>query len=290
VGKKTMARNIISFIGILLIAGACLAQNPQSKPAPVTDASLRPFPPQANSFPFGSEPERKLFDLANQARIAAGLAPLQADEGLTQAARAHAAAMAQQQQLSHQLSGEPALPQRLAADTKLHLDVAGENVAYAETVEQAADNLMHSPRHRENLLSADFNVAGFAVVQSGPRLYVVQDFGHSLPPVSGSQADEAIAEGLKRMRSDAGMAELRRGDDSAAKSTACAMAHADSLKTPSPQGRYIVRYTATQPDNLPAGISKIISDRSVNGFATGTCYSTTASYPNGVYWVTLIFY
>jgi hypothetical protein len=68
------------------------------------------------------------------------------------------------------------------------------------------------------------------------------------------------------------------------------MAQADSLKTPSPQGRYIVRYTAMQPDDLPAGISKIISDRSVNGFAAGTCYGKTNSYPNGVYFVALIFY
>ena len=273
----------------MLVAGAVFAQNPPSKPPALTDASLRPFSYQDNSFSFGSEPERKLFDLANQARIEAGLRPLKADEGLTEAARAHAAAMAERQQLSHQLSGEPALPQRLAAETKLHLDVAGENVAYAGTVEQAADNLMHSPEHRANLLSADYNVAGFAVVQNGPRLYVVQDFGHSLPTISGSRADEAIASGIERMRSDAQLPRLRRRDDSAAKSTACAMAQADSLKTPSPQGRYIVRYTALQPD-LPSGVSKVISDRSVNGFAEGACYGKTGTYPNGAYFVALIFY
>jgi uncharacterized protein YkwD len=288
-----MSRIIKSMLGSLLIAGATAAQNPLPKPAtsaPVTSAPLQPFPSGAQSFPFGSEAERRLFDLANHARIEAGLAPLQADEGLTQAARAHAAAMAAQQQLSHQLSGEPALPQRLAAETKLHLDVAGENVAYAGSVEQAADNLMHSPQHRENLLSADFNVAGFAVVQSGPRLYVVQDFAHSVPSFSGRQADDAIAEGVKRMCSEAKLPELRRTDSAVAQSTACAMAHADSLKTPSPQGRYIMRYTAMQPDNLPSGISKIISDRAVNSFAEGTCFSKTVSYPNGAYWVALIFY
>ncbi len=285
-----MSRTIIVWLGILLVAGAGGAQNPPPKPATVNNVSLHQFPSGANAFPFGSEPERKLFDLANQARIEAGLAPLQADEGLTQAARAHAAAMAAQQQLSHQLSGEPALPQRLAANSKLHLDVAGENVAYAGTVEQAAENLMHSPQHRENLLSADYNVAGFAVVQSGPRLYVVQDFGHSLPTLSVNQADYAIAAGITRMRSEVRLSQLRQMDGAAAKSTACAMAHADSLKTQSPQGRYIMRYTAMQPDNLPTGISQIISDRSVNSFVEGTCYAKTASYPNGAYWVALIFY
>lgn len=284
-----MSRTVIVWLGILLVAGAGGAQNPPPKPATVNNVSLHQFPSGANAFPFGTEAERRLFDLANQARIEAGLAPLQADEGLTQAARAHAAAMAAQQQLSHQLPGEPALPQRLAAETKLHLDVAGENVAYAGTVEQAADSLMHSPQHRANLLSADYNIAGFAVVRSGPRLYVVQDFAHNLPSFSEKQAEEAIAGGMNRMRSEARLPQLRQMDETAAKSTACAMAHADSLKTPSPQGRYIMRYTAMQPDNLPSGISKIISDRSVNSFAEGTCYAKSTSYPNGAYWVALIF-
>jgi uncharacterized protein YkwD len=260
-----------------------MAQNPVPKPATVNNVSLHSHPSGTNSFSFGSEPERKLFDLANQARIDAGLAPLSADEGLTEAARAHAAAMAAQQQLSHQLAGEPALPQRLAADSKLHLDVAGENVAFAGTVEQAEDSLMHSPLHRANLLNADYNVAGFAVVQSGPRLYVVQDFGHSLPSISGKDAEEAIADSLKRLRSEANLPELRRMDDTVAKSTACA-------KTASPQGRYIMRYTAMQPGELPAGIPKILADRTVNSVAAGTCFAKTASYPNGAYFVALIFY
>ncbi len=285
-----MSRCIIVLLGSLAVAGCAMAQNPVPKPATVNNVSLHSIPSGTNSFSFGSEPERRLFDLANQARINVGLAPLSADEGLTEAARAHAAAMAAQQQLSHQLAGEPALPQRLAADSKLHLDVAGENVAFAGTVEQAEDSLMHSPQHRANLLSADYNVAGFAVVQSGPRLYVVQDFGHSLPSISGKEAEEAIADSLKRLRSEARLPELRRTDDAAAKSTACAMARADSLKTPSPQGRYILRYTAMQPGELPSGVSKVLSDRTVNSVAAGTCFAKTASYPNGAYFVALIFY
>jgi hypothetical protein len=256
----------------------------------MTDASLQPYSSDANAFRFATAPERRLLDLANQARIEAGLVPLQADEGLAQAARAHAAFMAAEQQLSHQFSGEPALPQRLASASKLHFDVAGENVAYAGTVEQAANNLMHSPQHRENLLSADFNVAGFAVLQSGPRLYVVQDFAHSLPSISGREAEDAIATEINRLRSAARLSQLQKMDDTVAKTTACSMANADSLKTPSPRGRYIMRYTAMQPDNLPSAISKVISDASVNAFAESTCYAKTATYPDGAYFVALIFY
>ena len=121
-----------------------------------------------------------VLDMANRERAKAGLPPLQKDEGLTQAARAHGSAMAAQQKLSHQLSGEPNLEHRLAANTKTQLDQAGENVAFAPSVDQAQDSLMHSPPHRANLLNAGYNVAGFSVVRSGSFLYVTQDFGHSL--------------------------------------------------------------------------------------------------------------
>jgi len=269
---------------------AALGQNQSVPSATVNSVALHNFSAGDNVFSFGSPAERHLFALANQARADAGLAPLHPDQGLTDAARAHAEAMAAQQQLSHQFPGEPGLPQRLAADSKLHFDSAGENVAYAGTVEQAADNLMHSPHHRENLLSADFNVAGFAVVQSGSRLYVVQDFAHSLPSISGTEAQDAIGDGVARMRMQAHLPALRRINDAIAKSTACAMAQADSLKTPSPKGRYILRYTAMQPGDLPSGVGKVISDRSLNSFASGSCYSKTGTYPNGAYWVALIFY
>jgi uncharacterized protein YkwD len=103
---------------------------------------------------YDTEAERQLLDMANRERAKAGLPPLQKDEGLTQAARAHATAMAAQQKLSHQLSGEPNLEHRLAANTKTQLDQAGENVAFAPSVDQAQDSLMHSPPHRANLLNA----------------------------------------------------------------------------------------------------------------------------------------
>jgi uncharacterized protein YkwD len=277
-------------LGVLVAPAGALGQNGPVATAAVNAVALRNLSSDEKVFPFGSTDERHLFALANQARADAGMSPLQPDQGLTDAARAHAEAMAAQQQLSHQFDGEPGLPQRLAASSKLHFDLAGENVAYAGTVEQAEDNLMHSPHHRENILSSDFNAAGFAIVQSASRLYVVQDFAHILPSISAKQAHDAIGDGIARMRMRSHLSELRRVKDAIAKSTACAMAQADSLKTPSPQGRYILRYTAMQPDDLPTGISKVISDPSLNSFASGSCYAKTSTYPNGAYWVALIFY
>jgi len=86
-------------------------------------SNYRPSPTYDRSA-YDSQAEEELFDLANQDRARAGLAPLQLDASLTQAARGHAAKMAEQEQLSHQLSGEPALAQRLAATGDLRLDRA----------------------------------------------------------------------------------------------------------------------------------------------------------------------
>jgi len=126
--------------------------------------------------------ESELLALANQRRKEAGVAPLRVEEGLTNAARAHARLMVAKQQLSHQFEGERSLMPRLH-DSGLSIDSAGENVAYHGSVEKAFESLMQSPPHRQNLLDPDFNVAGMAAFWSAGRLYVVQDFAHKLVEV-----------------------------------------------------------------------------------------------------------
>lgn len=238
--------------------------------------------------PYDIAAERELLDMANQARALAGVSPLQLDEGLTQAAREHAAEMAAQGQLSHQFPGEASLAQRLAANSTLHLDHAGENVSLASTVDQAQESLMQSPPHRENLLNPAYNVAGFGVFRNGTALYVAQDFGHSLLTVSAQQAEDTVAEGVARMRSSRNLPPLQRTDGGAAQTAACKMARADALTGPMPTGHSILRYTTMQPETLPSGAAKAIEDRGPRTFSVGTCYARTATYPSGVYWVVLI--
>src|SRR5215470_9011737 len=139
-------------------------------------AKVKPASSQSPDRPIASDPtasqmfdqkaEQQLLEMANQARARVGAPPLKIDPGITLAARAHAGVMAQQQQLSHQFEGEPSLPHRLASASALHFDRAGENIALDFGVEQAHEHLMHSPPHRENLLNAGYDVAGFAVVRS----------------------------------------------------------------------------------------------------------------------------
>jgi uncharacterized protein YkwD len=285
-GAKTsthMARVLTVSLAIVLASGVATlgvrsaqAQQraAQSQPSPYYDVAA----------------ERRLLDLANRERTKAGLAPLQKDEGLTQAAREHAAAMAAQQKLSHQLAGEPGLLYRVAANSRTHLDQTGENVAYAVSVDQAQDNLMHSPPHRANLLNAGYNVAGFSVVRRGSLVFVTQDFGHSLPSHSDAEAEVLVARSVDRVRAQSHLPGLQRRDGREAASTACAMAEADSLRTPGPKALAVLRYTTSEPQALPENASQLIKARSVSSFAAGSCYARTRDYPTGVYWVALLFY
>jgi len=279
-----MKRALTAALAIFLIGGPASAKTRKPKPAAFV-ASVAQF-----SFAYEADAENQLFALANQVRAEAGVPAFQRDEGLTQAAREHAAAMAAQQQLSHQFSGEASVQQRLAAATPLHIDRAGENVAYAGTVDQAHDNLMHSPPHRENLLNPAYNVAGFGVVRSGDSLYVVQDFGHGSQVSSSQQAENMVAENVIRMREKSDRSPLQRLDGSGVRAVACSMARADSLNVSSNPGQYFLRYTSMQPETLPASAEKTIADRGLRAFAVGACYARTASYPGGVYWIAVVFY
>src|SRR5882757_2229932 len=94
--------------------------------------SFSPF--YANPLPHDSEAEREMLTLVNRDRAEGGLTPLRLDADLSKAAQEHSAEMAAKRQLSHQFSGEPELPQRIAKNSKLQFDTTGENVGYAQGI------------------------------------------------------------------------------------------------------------------------------------------------------------
>jgi len=230
----------------------------------------------------------ELLQLTNQARAQAGAPALQMDDGLAHAARLHAERMVSAGRIAHDFLGEPSLPQRLAASSSLHLDRAGENLALASTLEQVQHVLMNSPPHRANLMEPGYNVAGIAVLRHDSRLYVVEDFAHGLPVASSSEAEDAVMRSLATARSDSQLPGLARTDSTEARESACAMAQTGSLEKAVPPGRYMLRYNTMQPETLPASAMHAIADRSIRSVSVGACYSRTAMYPDGVYWVALI--
>jgi len=259
---------------------------------PAQQATLKPAATAAPDIPFKNldlEAEAALLNLANQARTHAGAPPLALDSGLSQAARAHAEAMFASRQLSHQLDGEPSLPQRLAIATQLQLDQEGENVALDYDAERGHQHLMLSPPHRANLLNPAYNVVGMGVVRSGDRLYIVQDFGRALPKYSPAEMKDRIAATLTQMRHQAKQPDLARLGLRDADDAACSMAQADKLGTfPVRQlaGHYtVLTYTSLHPETLPANAGHMLASHNLRSFSIGTCYARSATYPTGVYWV-----
>jgi uncharacterized protein YkwD len=290
-----MLRVLIASFGILLAAPgtippkAALKQTVSRTSRPADSVSGYSSAPS-----YDYDAERELLELANQARAQAGVSPLQSDAGLTQAARAHAAAMARERQLSHQLDGEPALLQRVSVTSDVRMDRAGENVALDGTVEDAEKHLLLSPPHRENLLNPAYNLAGFAVVRQGGRLYVVQDFGHSVATYTPDQSENMVAAAVEQMRAQANLPAMQRVTGGVLQNAACSMAQENRLNTRAVRDmseRFsVLTYNNAQPQNLPASASRFIGDRHLRNFSVGSCYARKSNEPSGLYWVVLIFY
>ena len=274
----------MTFSGAAASAGEEPAQHATLKPATATT-------PDSPLGDYDSTSEQQLLELANQARAQAGVPPLTMDSGLSQAARTHAKAMLAAEQLSHQFNGEPSLPQRLAATTRLQLDQEGENVALDFDAAGAQQHLMLSPPHRANLLNAAYNVVGLGVVRGGDQLYIVQDFGHALPNYSAAEVKDRIAAAVAQMRRQGGQPDLPRRDLLTADDAACSMAQADKLST-SPihqlaQRYTVLTFTSLHPETLPASAPRALAGHNLRSFSVGACYARTETYPTGVYWVVL---
>lgn len=275
----------------LAAAGAALPAGSGSARANTTPNSSWQQVSARDSASYDEDAERELLEKANADRTRAGLPPLRMDDGLVRAARAHAAEMAAQKHISHQFSGEPSLINRIAAVSDLHLERAGENVAEAANADDAHEALMASPPHRDNLLSANFNVVGIGVFRSGHVIYVAQDFGTSMAMYSAQQAAQMVAAAIEQSRMRAHLLQLELVDHVGVQSSACAMATADSLHAATPDpGVYMLRYTTMAPQAIPSEASEVISKRAMRSFAVGACYARTHNYPNGAYWVVVEFY
>jgi len=120
--------------------------------------------------------EQNMLKQVNQARSENGLAPLRSDPQLQQVALAHSQEMLELGYFAHisPLHGSPT--DRMDA-AHIAYSSAGENIAYAPTVDVAERGLMRSPGHRANILSSDYTRVGIGVVVTpfGMRMFT-QDF------------------------------------------------------------------------------------------------------------------
>src|SRR5690606_20487292 len=122
-----------------------------------------------------TSPEQTLLTMLNQARLSEGVAPLQLNEVLSRAARAHATAMRQHRRVSHDLgAGDPGTR---VAQFELSPGVVAENIARANSVRGAHRAIWQSPSHRRSLLHTEFTQVGLGVSEdANGEVWVCQLF------------------------------------------------------------------------------------------------------------------
>jgi uncharacterized protein YkwD len=122
--------------------------------------------------------EDKVVWLVNMERVNRNLSLLKADERLRVSARFHSADMAKRGFFAH--IGPQGSPTPLIRMLAAGVDQpGGENIAMGqESPASVVDAWMHSPPHRQNILSAEFRTIGVGVHPSSDGLWWTQNFGY----------------------------------------------------------------------------------------------------------------
>lgn len=138
--------------------------------------------------------ERLMLGLINSERSAAGVAPLSFNDDLNEASEDHSQWMLDTDTFSHTgTDGSSAGDRIVTAGYDLEGNWAwGENIGWqsergapglADDVQDIHDNLMNSPGHRANILSAEFDEIGIGIEQGDfgrfDSVMVTQNFGRT---------------------------------------------------------------------------------------------------------------
>jgi hypothetical protein len=207
-------------------------------------------------------PEQTLFESANHERAARNLAPLKWSASLAVAARQHAARMAEQNTLSHQLPGEPRMVDR-ATQAGARFSSLAENVAEGPNAETIHREWMNSPPHRANLLDPQLDSVGIAVAEQHGVLFAVEDFSLAAGKLSVEE-QEGIVDAKLRSR---GLRLLNYSSD-ARRSCLLDNGYAGT-HTPS----FVLHYAAPDLQTLPDLLEQKIQTGKYHSAVVGACPS-----------------
>jgi len=203
-----------------------------------------------------SPAERKILDLLNHERAAEKLPPLAWNGHAAVAARRHSRLLAQHGDLSHQFEKEEPVPQRIAA-TGLRFTDSAENVAVAESPEDAHMALMLSPGHRANIMNPRYNAVGIGVHEAKGRLWVTQDFAWTTAIYDSAEFGHALIGAVNQARKEKGIKPLDVSLDAHLSSLACS-AHGDVERIAAAMngnGGKMFLFTLSEPSRMPEELS-----------------------------------
>src|SRR5579864_1149441 len=237
-----------------------------------------------------SSDELKLFNLLNRERARAGLPSFQWNYQLAESARAHTQLQANRDALTHQFPDEAILGDRIGA-TGLRFDVAAENVAAGESVEDIHSHLMKSPPHRANILSSGYNSVGLAVLARGDELYVTEDFAHTLPSYSEEKFRAEVVAAFNHAREANGIAFIAAKVSPHLHELACSDSDdAEHMIQSLPDALTLVIFTAPDPQKLSPAMQKAAANRSLHRMEIGVCFSPGKERGYGSFRILAAFY
>jgi uncharacterized protein YkwD len=255
---------LIPFASLAALALFVCAAMPQMQPAAAAQSQF-----------YG--PEQALMNSANRERAALGLRTLRWDDSLARAAKFHAERMAAQNVLSHQLPGEEDFKVR-ALRAGARFSALAENIAVGPNAEGLHEQWMNSPPHRANLLDPEMDAVGISVVRSESGFYGVEDFSHSVAPLTFEEQEQAIANQLKvhglRLLTGEGSSSTGPAQGTTEKAMvddarwACSTDGRYGGKRPP---SYLYRFTSSDLESLPASLLQQIRSGKYQWAAVGAC-------------------
>ncbi len=143
--------------------------------------ATRTAPSAAPTLAEASEIERRAFEQTNQVRSKNGLPALEWDGDVCRMARTHSENMSRLNFFSHVTPDGLRLRDRARAAGILTYTMLGENIAYNQGYQDpgafAVERWMASPKHRANILSAEFRAMAIGTyVAADGSVFLTQTF------------------------------------------------------------------------------------------------------------------
>jgi Cysteine-rich secretory protein family len=206
--------------------------------------------------------EQRLLDLTNQARAEGGLKPVAWDASLAAAARAHAELMSKEPEISHRYNGEQDLSAR-AAQAGAHFSVIAENVAQGTSPGQIHGSWMQSQAHHDNLMNANIDHVGIAIVRARGALYAVVDFTRSVDALKPTEVESKVGAILTGKG-------LTLADSAGARQY-CALEDGSPSAALGLKARFMMRWQSSDLSSLPPKLEQTLAGGGFKQVSVGAC-------------------
>jgi len=224
----------------------------------------------------------QLFAMANATRAQEGRGRLVWDEALAQAALKHCIRMAAEGPIAHRYGGEPDLTAR-AGEAGAHFSLIEENIAvgsYPGTIHQG---WLNSPGHRANLLNADIDHVGIAVVAAQGVLFAVADYARAVPVLSQTQVESTVGALLHAK----GVTVRHDNIDARA---ACRLDHGLPTLAGTSSPEFVMRWQDANLDQLPPRLLESLASGRYRQAEVGSCPPRNTEGAFTVYRVAVLLY